>query len=412
MQKPRVLTLAAVALAGLFACINGCTSDDPHTIKIVSSLPRTGSARAQTETIVNGIKMALADVDYKVGDFKIVYEDLDDATASSGQWQPDAETRNAKQAVSDRSVMVYIGTYNSGAAKISMPILNKAGLLMISPANTTPGLTKKDLGDSDEPGKYRPSGKLNYCRVVPTDDLQGPLGAEWAADMGLKNVFILDDNEAYGKGIADLFEDRAKNLPLKVLGHEHIDPKAVEFKSLMTKIKNLKPDLVYFGGTTQSKGGQIATDLADILDPSCKMMVPDGCYEKAFLESGGAKLIDRCYVTFGGVPPDVMQKNGGLGKAFVDKYVAEHKQLPEGYAAYGHECARVALEAIRKAGKKDRDAIREACLAIKDFEGTLGKWSFDENGDTTLKVLSGSMVRKVDGKADFAFEKLLEQKSK
>src|SRR5262249_49405475 len=112
-----------------------------------------------------------------------------------------------------------------------------------------------------EPDIYRPTGRLNYVRVVPTDDLQGALAAEWAHEMGLQRVYILDDKEVYGQGVANLFDQRARELGLDVLGHESIDTKAQEFKSLFTKIKGKDPDLIYFGGTTQSKGGQLAKDL-------------------------------------------------------------------------------------------------------------------------------------------------------
>jgi branched-chain amino acid transport system substrate-binding protein len=193
------LVLVAAVAAATFAGWRGSAASDPNLIKIVSSLPRTGSAKAQTDTIVNGIQIALAEAGYRPGDFKIVYADWDDATAGAGQWTAEAETANASRAVHDPDVMVYIGTYNSGAAKISMPILNKAHLLMISPANTWPGLTKPDKGDPGEPAIYQPAGIINYTRLVPTDDLQGPLGAEWAKELGVKRVYVLDDNEVYGK---------------------------------------------------------------------------------------------------------------------------------------------------------------------------------------------------------------------
>jgi branched-chain amino acid transport system substrate-binding protein len=394
-----VLTAAAL-LAGLTGCPQN--SGDPHIIKIVSSLPRTGSARLQTDTMVNGIRMALAEVDGRVGDFRIEYTDMDDATAAAGQWDAVQEQTNATQAAADPDVMVYLGTYNSGAAKISMPILNQADLLMISPANTAVELTKPGYSESGEPGVYRPTGRLNYVRVVPADDLQGSLAAEWAQEMGLERVYILDDREVYGRGVANLFEERALELGMEVLAHESIDVNAQEFKSLFTKIKALDPDLIYFGGTTQSKGGQLAKDLvASGLD--ARLMVPDGCMEQAFIDSAGASnLNERCFVTFGGLPPREVK---GRGKEFVDRYVAEHGAEPEAYAIYGYEAAKVALEAIRRAGVKDRRAIADACLAIRDFEGALGTWSFDENGDTTLRVLSGNVVR--DGK--FAFVKALGQ---
>jgi branched-chain amino acid transport system substrate-binding protein len=274
---------------------------------------------------------------------------------------------------------------------------------MISPANTWPGLTKPDMGDPGEPDIYRPSGKVNYLRLVPTDDLQGPLGAAWAKEMGVRKVYVLDDNEVYGKGIATLFIDACQDLGIEVLGHESIDVKAQEFKPLMATIKGLDPDLIYFGGTTQSKGGQIAKDMvAAGLD--CKLMVPDACYEEAFIQSAGAENVnDRVFVTFGGLPPQELK---GQGKVFVDNYKQRYGKMPEGYAIYGYEACQAALEAIRLAGVKDREAIRVAGLGIKDYDrGALGKWSFDKNGDSTLVTISG--IRIHNGK--FEFVKVLGQ---
>ncbi|HTN77009.1 MAG TPA: branched-chain amino acid ABC transporter substrate-binding protein [Pirellulaceae bacterium] len=396
------LAIAGLLCYGVFlaAGVLGFGRDqgsDPQLIKIVSSLPRTGSARTQTDTMVNGVRMALEEVDYKIGDFTIEYRDWDDATAAAGTWTAEAESANADAAAKDPDVMVYIGTYNSGAAKISMPILNVAGLLMISPANTWPGLTKPGVGDFGEPEIYRPTGKVNFTRVVPADDLQGSRAAEWAKELGAKKVYILDDNEVYGRGIATIFHDRCDQIGVEVLGHESIDVKAQEFKSLMTSIKSLGPDLIYFGGTTQSKGGQIAKDMvAAGLD--AKIMGPDGCYESVFISSAGAENVNgRCYVTFGGLPPERLEK-------FNRDYKARFGHTPEGYAVYGYECGRVAIEAIRKAGKKDRQAIVDAALGLKDFEGALGKWSFDKNGDISLDMVSGFEVQN----GEFKFVKLLQ----
>ena len=397
-----VALLAVTTLVGWRARPTG----DPQLIKIVSSLPRTGSAKAQTDTIVNGIKIALEEADWKAGQFTIEYADWDDATAGAGQWTAEAETANADRAVHDPDVMVYIGTYNSGAAKISMPIFNKAHLLMISPANTWPGLTKPDKGDPGEPAHLSArAGIINYTRLVPTDDLQGPLGAAWAKEMGVKRVYVLDDNEVYGKGIATLFIEACQDLGIEVLGHESIDSKAQEFKPLMATIKSEKPDLVYFGGTTQSKGGQIAKDMiAAGLD--CKLMVPDACYEDAFITFGRRRKRQRSLSTSpsAGCRPSELEGPGQGVRREVRRQVST--SMPEGYAIYGYEAAKVAIEAIARAGVKDRDAIRKACLAIKDFDqGALGTWSFDANGDTTLAPISGNIVH--DGK--FELVKLLGQ---
>ena len=388
-------------LAGAVA-MAGCRPADPDLVKIVSSLPRTGSAKHQSDTLVRGIRMAIDEAGGKVGRFRIEYLDLDDSTAAAGQWTSEAEAANARRALQDPDVCAYIGTFNSGAAKVSMPILNLGDLLMVSPANTAVGLTKPGLGVPGEPEVYRPTGRRNYARVVPADDLQGPMAADWALRRGVKKVYILDDNEVYGKGIADLFDERCRELGIEVLGHDSIDAKAQEFKSLMASIKATKPDLVYFGGTTQSKGGQLAKDMA-AAGVGADLMVPDGCLEQVFIDSAGAANLEgRCFVTFGGLPPEKLTGKGGV---FVERYREKYGELPEAYAVYGYEAARVAIEAIATAGSKDRRAICDAALAIRDFDGALGHWGFDENGDTTLRTLTVNVVK--GGR--FVFEEILDE---
>ena len=383
------------------ACLaTACRPADPTLVKIVSSLPRTGSAKQQSDTIVRGIRMAIDEAQGRVGPFRIEYLDLDDSTAAAGQWTSEAEAANARRALQDPDVCAYLGTFNSGAAKVSMPILNLGDLLMVSPANTAVGLTKPGLGAPGEPEVYRPTGRINYMRVVPADDLQGPLAADWAQRRGVKRVYILDDNEVYGKGIADLFDERCHELGIEVLGHDSIDSKAQEFKSLMASVKAARPDLVYFGGTTQSKGGQLAKDMASA-GIGAMLMVPDGCREQVFIDSAGAANLEgRCFVTFGGLPPE---KLTGKGSEFVERYRAKFGEMPEAYAVYGYEAACVALRAIREAGTKDRAAITQAALAIRDFDGALGRWGFDANGDTTMQTLTVSVVK--DGK--FVLEEIL-----
>ncbi len=370
-----------------------------NTIKIVSSLPMTGSSLGQTQTIVNAIKMALEESNNKAGDFAIVYEALDDATAAKGAWDAAKEADNANKSVADSDIMVYIGTYNSGAAKVAIPILNKAGLAMISPANSYPGLTKPGKGEKDEPNIYYPSGKRNYSRVVPADDLQGPVGAAWAKEQGAKSVYILDDTELYGHGIAVLFADAAKKIGLEIKGGpEGIDTKASDYRALANKIKGTNPDLIYFGGITQNNAGKLLKDIRAV-GIKAKFMGPDGIFEEAFLKDAG-EAAEGSFITFGGVPADKMT---GKGAEWYGKYKDKYKSEPEAYAAYGYEAAKVTLAAIAKAGKKDRAAIMDALMATKDYDGVLGKWSFDQNGDTSLTTMSGQVVK--SGK--FQFEKTL-----
>lgn len=380
-----VLTAACQSTGG------GGTSG--NTVKIVSSLPMTGSAVGQNQTIVNGIKQVLDETNSTAcdGKIKIEYESYDDATAAAGKWDPAQVTSNANKAVADKSVVAVIGHFNSGAAKLSIPILNKADLVMVSPANTYPGLTKPGKGEANEPKVYYPNGKRNYTRVVPADDLQGVAGANWAKSLGVKKVYILDDQELYGKGLADIFEASAKKKGLQVLGHEGIDAKASDYKALMTKIKALGPDLIYFGGTTQTNAGQLIKDMRNVgmKADQVKFMGPDGIYEKALIDAAG-KDAEGVYATFGGVPAKELT---GTGQKWYESYKKKYNSEPEAYAAYGYESAKVVVDAINKVCKNDRDAIRAAVLDTKNFEGVLGNWSFDANGDTTLTTLSGNVVK-------------------
>lgn len=372
--------------------------DGPEeTIRIVSSLPRTGSAKGQTNTIVNGIQMAIEDYSGKVGRFVIDYKDWDDATAANGGWDGPTEKANAQKAAADPDVMAYIGPYNSNAAKISMPELNEAGLLQISPAVTWPGLTKKIKGVApDEPEKYRPAKppRKTFCRVCTTDDLQGPLAANFAQEeLKAKTVYILNDKELYGEGLAKLFRQECEKIGIAVIGDEGINTTSIEFGGLMTKIKGLNPDVVYFGGTTQSKGGQIAKDMVGA-GLKCPLLVPDGCYEQVFISSAGAaNLNGRCYASIVGLDPSQLT---GKGAEFVARYKKKYDTDPEAFALYGYECAKVVLEAIKAVNKKDREAILKAVLATKNFTaGAVGGaegWGFDANGDTTLRQVTISVV--------------------
>lgn len=364
-----------------------------NTVKIVSSLPMTGASVGLSQSIVNGIKQVLDETQSTAcdGKVKIEYEILDDATAAAGKWEPAQVTSNANKAVADPSVVAFIGHFNSGAAKLSIPILNQADLVMVSPANTYPGLTKPGKGEPNEPDVYYPNGKRNFARVVPADDLQGTVAANWVKSLGAKKIFILDDQELYGKGIADIFAATAKKNGLEVVGHEGIDPKAADYRALMTKIKALNPDIIYFGGTTATNGGQLVNDMRNVgmTADKVKFMGPDGIFDQAFIDAAG-KETEAVYATFGGVPAKELT---GAGKSWYDSYKAKYNVEPEAYASYGYESAKVVVDGINKVCKNDRAAIRDAIMSSKDFKGLLGTWSFDANGDTTLTTMSGNTVK-------------------
>ena len=409
MDKRKIGTLAAVAALALAACSGGSGGGGGKgEIEVWSSLPRQGSSKGQTDTIVNAINMALAEKNNTAGGYTIKYSDKDDSTAAAGKWDEATEIKNANDAVADDKLVAYIGTFNSGAAKLSIPILCGKGLVMISPANTYPGLSKAGKGEADEPDKYYPNGcTRNYFRVVAADDLQGLAGAKWAAKLGAKNVYVLDDTELYGKGIADVFNKEAPGQGLTVLGRDGIDGKATDYKELSEKIKATNPDLVYFGGITQNNAGQLWRDLRDAM-PNVKLMGPDGILEDAWIQAAG-EAAEGTYITFGGLPAD---KLTGKGADFLKNYNAKYpNNPPQAYTAYGYEAAGVVIAAIEKAAATNpadmtalRAAVLKAVSETKDYEGALGKWSFNQEGDTSLTAMSGNIVK--DGK--FVFDSVVE----
>lgn len=363
------------------------------TIKIFSSFPMTGSALGQTQTMVNAIRMAIDERGGRVGNFTIVYEALDDATPAKGSWDEGKEAENANRAVNDPDVMVYIGTFNSGAAKISIPITNRAYLFQISPANTSPGLTKPGKGEPGEPEIYYPTGVRNYARVVPADDIQGAVAARFAKEqLNVQRAYVLDDAEAYGRPLATVFHSEARRRGIQVFpanGPESIDRQATDYRSLALRIRQANPDLVFFGGITQNNAGKLWQDLRATLGPNVKLMGPDGIFEQAFLDAAGEAAVGT-YVTFGGVP---VSRYTGKAAEWLQRYRQRFNSEPEAYAIYAYEAANVALDAIQRAGRKDRNAIREAGMNTKDYDGLLGRWSFDQNGDTTLTTMSVSQFK-------------------
>ncbi len=373
-------------------------------VKIVSSLPMTGPSLTQTQTIVNAIKMALEEVNSKVGNVTIEYEALDDATPATQKWDGAKEAENARKAIADNNVVAYIGTFNSGAAQVSIPLLCAANLAMLSPANTYPGLTKKAGASPGEPEKFYPNNcKRNYSRVVPADDLQGAVGASWMKELGAKKVFITHDNELYGKGLADVFREAAKKQGLTEAGYEAA-PKADNYKALVNKIKDSGADFVYYGGIIDNNPHLLVRDLKAAA-PSIKFMGPDGIAESEFLKGAGAAG-EGAYITFGGIPPSEYK---GKSKDWLDAYTKKFGSKPEVYAIYGYEAAKVVIAAIQKAGAKatDRATVRDNIMGTKDFEAVLGtKWSFDAGGDTSITTMAGMIVKS----GDFSFVKLLEVK--
>jgi branched-chain amino acid transport system substrate-binding protein len=362
------------------------------SLTIYSSLPLQGDSRPQSTDVVNGEKLALEEAGGKVGKFTIKYVSLDDATAAAGKWDPGQTSADARKAAQDASTIAYLGEFNSGASAISIPILNEANVLQVSPSNTYVGLTRSEGADKGEPDKYYPAGKRTFGRVVPADHIQAAAQVTYQKDQGCKKTYILNDKEVYGKGIAVQVANIAKAQGLAIAGNDGIDTKAANFRSLATKIKSSGADCMFFGGITQNKGVQVFKDVS-AANPTLKLFGPDGVAESAFATKLGSSVEKNTYITNPTLDPKLYPP---AAQDFFAKFKQKFGNDPQPYAIYGYEAMKVALLAIQNAGDKgnDKQAVIDAFFKIKDRDSVLGKYSIDENGDTTLSDYGADRVEK------------------
>jgi branched-chain amino acid transport system substrate-binding protein len=413
MKLTRVGALAASAVFVFAACstdtpgaTDGATGDVPdvcqdkqgessNEIHVYSSLPRQGSNTAQTNALVESMRQILDG--QTVGDFTIRYTDLDDSSAANnGDWDGAVAQANATTAANDPDAMVFLGHFNSGAAKLTIPILNNACLVMISPANTYPGLTTSVEGVTEpgEPDSYYPNGYRNYTRVIARDDAQGGAGAAWAKELGATKAYVLDDTQVYGKGLARAWALAAADLGIEVVSadgtSEGFDAKATDYAALAQKIKDSGADFIYIGSITGQNTGKLWKDIRAAM-PDIDIMSGDGVFEAAWYEGAG-DAGNGTYLTFGGVGPN--EQTSEAGKQWVADYRASHNgEDPPVYGIYGAAAAQVALNALQNAAApNDRWEVLKAVFATKDFASYLGTMSLDENGDNTLSEATGYQV--------------------
>jgi branched-chain amino acid transport system substrate-binding protein len=362
-----------------------------ETLTIYSSLPLQGTSKEQSEAVIDGEKLALKNAGNKAGKFKIKYVSLDDSTAQNPGTADEAQTaQNARKAVQDKSTIFYLGEFNSGGTKVSLPILNKAGIPQISPSNTYVGLTTNKPGsEPGEPDKYYPAGTRTYARVVPADDIQGAALATTMKADGCKSVHIFNDKTTYGAGLGRNIELSAKKLGLTVEGNDGTDKNAPNYRSLAAKVK---ADCFVGSGVTGENYVQVFKDVAAAA-PDAKLYGPDGVAEAAFSDpkKGGipADIGAKTKVTVATLGLDEFKKRGNAdAQKFFTDFKAEYgTDKPDPYAIYGYETMQLALDSIKAVGAKGNDRKAVAAQLVgksKDRNSVLGTYSIDENGDTTL----------------------------
>ncbi len=363
-------------------------SSGANTIDIYSDLPLDGAVTAQTIPALNGEKLALQQAGYKAGQWKVNFISLNDATATSPtNYDLPTCQENARRAATDPKAVYLVGPFNSGCAEVEIPITNEAGLAQVSPANTYPGLTTNDPGTQPgEPGKYYPTGKRTYLRIVPRDTIQGQAGLVAMKQEGCTRVAVANDKTPYGVGLATQVKLHGKDYGITVTGVTPLDPTSPNFRSYASTIKSQGANCVY---TAFDPPGEVelVKDINSAI-PTAKIFGGDGVC------SGG-----ETNPKMGGFPASIAPlffctvATQGLttypgGKAFLAAYKAAYGvSSPDPYSIYGYEDMQLALRTIAKLGAQgnSKAAVVAALFATKNYAGTIGTYGFDANGDTTLK---------------------------
>jgi branched-chain amino acid transport system substrate-binding protein len=202
-------------------------------------------------------------------------------------------------------------------------------------------------------------------------------------DNGTTSVYILNDKEAYGLGVAQNLRNAAESLGLTVAGFEAWDPKASSYEGLMNKIKGTGADAVFLGGLIDENGAQVIKDKVAVLGPNdgaVKLYAPDGFTTQATIDEAGQKNAAGMYSSVAGVPPDQLT---GAGAEFISSFESELGGEPiEAYSAYGAQAMQVMLDAIAKAGN-DRAGVISALFETSVQGGILGDFDITPDGDPT-----------------------------
>jgi branched-chain amino acid transport system substrate-binding protein len=350
---------------------------------LVSDLPLQGAIRHQTVEISRSVVWALQEAGWKAGPYKIGYQSCDDSTAQAGGWDTAKCATNAHLYASNRSVIGVMGTFNSGCAKIEIPILNRANpgpVAIVSSANTSPGITTTGPGaDPGEPNKYYPTGVRNYARVVANDQFQGPADAMFTKSLGVKKVYVLNDKQTYGYGVALTYSNAAKKLGLKVVGFKGWDAKATSYEALGQAIKKSGAQAVFLGGIVCNNGVKLMQDIKSV-DPKIRLQMPDGFSDP----NANGPIGNGAFISVAGLPPN---KLTGPGAKFVQSFGKLVGTTPNPYAAYGAQATQVLLSAIAKSGG-NRANVAKSLFGLTITNGILGTFTINNQGDTSGTLMT------------------------
>jgi branched-chain amino acid transport system substrate-binding protein len=395
------LAITALGVAGCGGVgVSGASSAVGNQLTIYSSLPLQGPSGPSSEQIVNGEKLALGEAGGRIGPFKISYLSMDDSNTTTGEWNPGVTATNAKTAAEDTTTIAYLGDYNSGATAVSLPLINASGILQISPASPYVGLTSSLDAGQDEPERFYPSGKRTFGRLQPGDPVQAEAQVQLMQGMGVKRVYVLDDQGPFEIPLSELVTSDAKRAGIAVAAHDSLDMTdtnaTASFKSEVEKVGESGAQAVFFAGGTGTGTVALWKQL-HTADPKLLLLGSSDMINSAFTseigEAGASTYLTTPILPVDRYSPPAAQVLAAYHRRFGGEGSA--------YALYGYEAMSVALASIRAAGLRgnDRQTVVNQFFATKNRDSVLGRYSVQANGETTLSRYGADKVE--DGRAVF-----------
>lgn len=354
-------------------------------VLIVSDLPLQGGVRVSTTQMVQAIAFVLRERRFRAGRFRVAYQSCDDSVGRTGLFDEAKCAANARAYAANADVVGVVGTFNSPCAVAALPELNRARggpLAMVSPTNSFVGLTRAAPGvEPALPAALYPTGRRNYVRVYPTDDLQGAALALFARDRGHRRVYVLDDGEAgYGRLLAIGFETAARRLGLTVSGGATWDPRAGSYAALAQRVRRSGATAVFVGGLLDTNAGLVVRDLRATLGRRVDLLAPDGLTPLPLLVDRAGTRAFGTFVSLGGL---VRERLPPAGARFVERFRRAQPGVEiELSAVYAAQAAEVLLDAIARSDGSRASVLREL-FRLRVEDGLLGSFGFDRNGDVS-----------------------------
>ncbi len=394
------LALAVAVVSGTAGCGGIAASNLAEAtggqLAVYSSLPLQGASAPISRQIVNGEKLALADAGGRAGRFKIGYVSLDDASPKTGRWNPAVTEANAKTAAQDTSTIAYLGELDSPATAISLPLINAAGIVQVSPASPYVGLTSSTYAGQDEPERFYPSGKRTFARLQPGETVQAAAQIQLMNEMKVRRLYVLEDENPFDQPLAQIVAADAHKAGIAVLAQDSVSTVAgSNFSGEVQKIVKAQPQAVFLAGG-EGAGTASLWRALHAADPHLLLLGSSSMATPAFVSGIGAAAANTYLTT------PVLAT--ALYPASAQRVLSEYRRTfgREGgpYALYGYEAMSLVLDAIAHAGAHgdDRQKIIDSVFDTKDRDSVIGRYSIEADGETTLsrygvdRILGGRLV--------------------